>query len=159
MLTFTNVILFISLNMINVILGTIRSIITVKGTRFQSAIINAVFFTFYVVVIKTISEMNLLITVPITFCTNMIGVYIADWLLKLFKKDRLWRITCRIKNNQTEYFRICKELKENEIEFDILFDENTIRFDVISQNQKVSKQLKEIFRDNITYVIEIEKSL
>lgn len=156
---FFTISIFFILSLINVILSTIKSIITVKGTAFQSALINAMFYGFYTIIIKQISDTNLFITIPIIILTNFIGVYMANGLLKLFKKDKLWRITCQIKNSQTEYNRICKELKDNNIEFGIIIDTDIIRFDVLSENQKISKQLKTIFKDNLTYVIEIEKSL
>lgn len=156
---FFTISIFFILSLINVILSTIKSIITVKGTAFQSALINAMFYGFYTIIIKQISDTNLFITIPIIILTNFIGVYMANGLLKLFKKDKLWRITCQIKNSQTEYNRICKELKDNNIEFGIIIDTDIIRFDVLSENQKISKQLKTIFKDYKTYVIEIEKSL
>ncbi len=157
MTTFITIAIFFTLSLVNVILSTIKSIITVKGTAFQSALSNAIFYGFYTLIIKYIANTNLIITVPIIILTNFIGVYIANWLLKLLKKDRLWRVTCVITNvTQNEYNNLIEELRKYNFEFSCI-DEDFI--DIISNTQQESKILKELLKGYKTYVIEIEKSL
>lgn len=151
------IIIFFVIQMINVIMGTIRSITTVKGSTSSSAIINAIFFGFYAIAIKQISEIDLTITIPIIIITNMIGVYIANWILKTVKKDKIWRISCYTTNIEEEaYHELIQAIEHNGFEYTAV-DDNFI--DIISYTQKDSKLLKLLLKDYKTYVIEIEKSL
>lgn len=155
----STIVIFFIISLINVVFGTIKSIVTVKGTTFSAAIINAVFFGFYALVVKQISETDLIITVPIIIITNFIGVYLANWILTKLKKDKIWRITANIPNFKEEYQKICFALSKEQFDYQITMQENRIVFDLFSKNQKESKIIKEIFKDYPTYVVEIEKSL
>lgn len=77
----TGVILFIVFQFINVIISTIKSILTVNGSRMTAAVINAVSYTFYAVVTKMLTEQPFEVVIPVTFLTNLIGVYVAKWIL------------------------------------------------------------------------------
>lgn len=155
----STIIVFFIISLINVVFGTIKSIVTVKGTTFSAAIINAVFFGFYALVVKQISETDLIITIPIIIITNFIGVYLANWILAKLKKDKIWRITANIPNFKETYQKTCSALSKEQFDYQITVQENRIVFDLFSKNQKESKIIKEIFKGYPTYVVEIEKSL
>ena len=86
----TATIMFVGLSLINVVLGTMRSILTIKSTRFVAACINAVSFTFYNVVVKMLTGYDMVTVAVVTFAANMAGVYIATWILAKAKKDKIW---------------------------------------------------------------------
>ena len=88
--------IFLGSSILNVILNTIKSIVTVKGSTHVAAIANAITFGFYVFIVKMIADVDLIISIPLTMIANIIGVYIAKWILNLFKKDKVWRISCTI---------------------------------------------------------------
>lgn len=97
------IILFIVLQLVNVVLQTLKSIITVKGTATQSALMNALAYGVYtVIVVFTAGEftgnylIDLGIKIAVTMGTNLIGVYISAWILKRFKKDKLWKVESTI---------------------------------------------------------------
>lgn len=75
----TDLLIFIILNLINVILQTFKAIITVNGTAKQSAVINAVTFGVYnVLLVYMVNDnINLLTRVIIVAIANYIGVYIV----------------------------------------------------------------------------------
>lgn len=83
---------FIIMNLINVVLGTARSVLTVRASARTACIINAISFTFSAGIIKSISGQNLWIVLATTFVTNLIGVNIALFLVRKFSKDKLWKI-------------------------------------------------------------------
>ena len=85
----TGVILFIVFQFINVIISTIKSILTVNGSRMTAAVINAVSYTFYAVVTKMLTEQPFEVVIPVTFLTNLIGVYVAKWILDKTRKEKL----------------------------------------------------------------------
>lgn len=87
-----NIIIFFVLQLLNVILGTMRSVLTVKASKHVSAIFNAVSYTFYSGIVKLMTNQSMLIVLTATFVTNIIGVYVANFILEKCRKDRLWKI-------------------------------------------------------------------
>ena len=63
---------FFGSSIINVILNTIKSIVTIKGSTRAAAIMNAVTFGFYTIIVKQISDFEV-VTVPITIFANLFG--------------------------------------------------------------------------------------
>lgn len=87
------IVLFIILNVINVLVQTAKSIITIKGTKLQASLVNAVAFGFYtIVVVYMVSDIPLMLKVLIVAITNFFGVYIVKWIEEKKTKDRLWKI-------------------------------------------------------------------
>ncbi|MDD4876562.1 MAG: hypothetical protein PHQ86_05505 [Dehalococcoidales bacterium] len=156
---------FFGSSILNVILNTIKSIVTVKGSTHVAAIMNAITFGFYTIVVKMIADVDLVISVPLTMIANLIGVYIAKGILNLVKKDKLWRISCTVskkKKIDSETFR--EYFKKYNIEYTIIpindYKDGYL-IDIFSNSQGESALIKEIItKNNIKYtVIEIEKSL
>jgi len=85
--------LFVLFNLINVVLQTLKSILTVKSTPNVASVINAITFGFYVIVIKQLANFDMFTTVAITILANLVGVRIATFLVAKFTKDQLWKIT------------------------------------------------------------------
>ena len=73
-----NVGLFFGLQLVNVVLSTMRSILTVKASKHVAAIMNAISYTFYSAVVKLITSQDMYVVCAVTFVTNIIGVYIAQ---------------------------------------------------------------------------------
>lgn len=154
--------LFFILNLINVILGTMRSILTVKSTPFVSMLINTVSYTFYAGIVKLVSGQDMVVVLVTTALTNIIGVYIARFVLDKFKRDRLWRITATlVKGRRTDSAQIINELKKYNIEYNMNDIGRSIVFDIFSKTQGESALLKEILnKPDVKYhVIEIDKTL
>lgn len=156
-----SIVLFFVLNLINVILGTMRSILTVKSTPFVSMVINTVSYTFYSGVVKLVSGQDMAVVLITTALTNIIGVYIAQFILNKIKKDKLWRITATVKYNKNK--DIANALEQYNISYnEQATDENkTAIFDIFSKTQGESALIKELLvKNNAKYhVIEIEKTL
>lgn len=110
--------LFVIIQLINVVLSTIKSILTVSGSRWTAAIINAISYTFGAVVTKLITEQNVSIVITVTLFTNIIGVYFAKWILDKTKKERLWSIVSTIKSDDKD--KIETELLRRGIQFTLV---------------------------------------
>ena len=80
--------LFFLLQLINVILSTMRSILTINAKPSVAAIFNAISYTFYNVIVKLITSQDMAIIMTVTFLTNLLGVYIAKFVLNKLSKDR-----------------------------------------------------------------------
>ncbi len=87
------IIIFFVLQLINVILNTLKTLIMSKtDSKHAAAAINAITFAFYTTVVQQIGRLDLMVTIPVTAVTNIIGVYLSYWILAKFRKDQLWKI-------------------------------------------------------------------
>lgn len=97
--TLTVIGIFTALQVINVVLNTAKTLIMARTDNpHTSALINAVTFGFYTVVVKQIATLDLLMTTIVVIVTNVIGVYLTYWIANRLKKDSLWKIEIYCKN-------------------------------------------------------------
>ena len=95
-------IIFIGLSILNVILNTIKSIVTVNGGKQSAAIINAItFFVYTYVIIYTNCELPMFLKAVITAVTNYIGVYVVKLIEEKSRKDKLWKVEATIPKEYT----------------------------------------------------------
>lgn len=142
---FATIIFFIC-SLINVMLSTLKTILTVKASKGVATIINAITYGFYAIVVKQLASLDLITTVTVTIITNIIGVYISMWLLEKTKKDCLWKISVTTKDNT---------LVEKLEKFSISYVMNPVQYkkqtyyniDVFSENQKDSSIIENILKE------------
>ena len=152
------IIMFAVCSLVNVILSTIKSVLTVKGSKGIATVINAITYGFYTLVVKQMANVGYFEAVLITVVTNIIGVYFSLWLLEKMKKDKLWRITVNAKNEK-QLDRIAKELGKYNIGYTLI--SGCFNIDIYSYTQKDSSIVKKIIEENnVKYFIQtMEKSL
>lgn len=142
---FATIVFFIC-SLINVMLSTLKTILTVKASKGVATIINAITYGFYAIVVKQLASLDLITTVTVTILTNIIGVYVSMWLLEKTKKDCLWKISITTKNNT---------LVEKLEKFSISYVMNPVQYkkqtyyniDVFSENQKDSAIIENILKE------------
>jgi len=158
------IIIFIIVNLINVMLSTMKSILTIKSTRIVASLFNALSYGFYALIIKSMANYDITSVVIITIVANLVGVYSSMWILDKFKKDKLWKVTVIPQKQDTN------GLRKNLLSYELGFNEypiitkygNTIAFDIFTNSQKESATLKGIlsFYENVKYhIAEIGKGL
>ena len=160
----TTIIIFFIITLVNVILSTVKSILTVKASRKVAALINAIAYGFYAMVVKQMATVSTSTVVIVTVLCNLIGVYFSMWLLEKFKKDVLWKITVIPKIDAADALKA--KLIENGLGFNF-YPINTkygsqIGFDIFSATQEESKIIKDILQEvgMIKYhILEIDKQL
>ena len=156
------IIVFTICQLVNVALNTAKTIIMHKEEKISSAIINAITYGFYaIIVVMTASALPLWITIIITIITNLIGVYGSMWLLDRFKKDSLWEITATIEDDNSKVDFLCHHFTATEkIKFNIIktWDNKELIFHIYSDNQKQSAYIKH-FLDlvNAKYIVHEER--
>ena len=142
---FATIVFFIC-SLINVMLSTLKTILTVKASKGVATIINAITYGFYAIVVKQLASLDLITTVTVTIVTNIIGVYVSMWLLEETKKDCLWKISVTTKDNT---------LVEKLEKFSISYVMNPVQYkkqtyyniDVFSENQKDSSIIENILKE------------
>lgn len=85
--------LFVVLNVVNVVIQTIKSLATVKCGKGLAAIINALAYGFYtIVVVYMVCELPLWLKVVVVGLCNLVGVFVVKWGEELARKDKLWKV-------------------------------------------------------------------
>ena len=154
------IIIFTVCSLVNVILSTMKTILTVRSTKVVASIINAVTYGFYAIVVKQLASLDLTVTVIVTIATNLIGVYLSMWLMDKMKKDCLWKISVTTKNKS-----IAKKIENFDIEYTMspiqYKNETYYSIEIFSKNQKDSSIIKNILNEyKVKYnVTEITKTL
>lgn len=95
------ILLFIICTTINVILNTVKSIVTVKGGKTLAAAVNAICFGFYtyIIILTANSDITTLWKIIITAACNFIGVYGVKLTEEKMRKDKMWKIEMTIVDN------------------------------------------------------------
>lgn len=155
-------ILFLVCQFINVALNTIKTIIMHREEKISSAIINAITYGFYtIIVVMTASELPLWLTMVITIITNLIGVYVSMLILEKFKKDSLWEIVATVQNFNNEKCYLIAKFSEENISYNWFTTDNNPTeyiFHIYSKSQKESAIIKkELNSVNAKYIVHEER--
>lgn len=136
-------ILFILIQLLTTIISTIKSITTVNSGKTVAAIVNAISYTFGAVVTKFITKQSIEIIIPVTFLSNLIGVYIGKLIMEKTKKERLWVFNATVKTIESDFVET--DLLNHNIQYTILKAKNRRDFFTIFSNSKgESKLIEEI---------------
>ena len=90
----TAFIIFVVCTFANVVLSTIKSLMTIKGGKVNAAIWNALSFGLYsyIVIMTANAPITTVEKVVITIICNLIGVYGVKCVEERLRKDKLWKI-------------------------------------------------------------------
>ena len=134
---------FIILNILNVIIQTVKSIATVKCGKTAAAIINAVAYGLYTVVtVYMMCELELWLKALIVALANLVGVYVVKLFEEKARKDKLWLVKITIPKEKTEQVKSFLE-KEN-IPFSYYNITKYFVFDTYCENQNQTKKVLNI---------------
>lgn len=93
--------IFIALNIVNVVIQTVKSIATIKCGKGMAAIINAVAYGLYtIVVVYMMCDLSLWLKALIIGMANLVGVYVVKLLEEKSRKDKLWKVEATVKGLQ-----------------------------------------------------------
>ena len=139
------IILFIILQVINVILSTIKSIVMIKGSKWGAIIANTVYFGVYTAVLKQISAIdNLALLVIITMLANFFGTWVGIVITDKLRKADLWIVKTVIRIGYAkDYKKALNEAGIKYISYQTTWDEYTA-IDIFSESRTQSKKIKEI---------------
>ena len=152
-------ILFIVLNVVNVIIQTVKTIATIKCGKAMAALVNAVAYGLYtVVLVYTVCDLPLWLKVIVVGVANLIGVYVVKLFEEKSKKEKLWKVEATVKPFEAEAIKNC--CKEEKIPYSYIDIEKYILFNFYCSTQKESALIREILnRHNAKYFVSETKSL
>lgn len=91
-------VIFVALTITNVVLSTIKSIVTVNGGKWSAAAMNALTYGVYtVVIIYTMCDLPTVLKAFVTAGCNFLGVFIVKLIEEKKRKDRLWKVEFTVK--------------------------------------------------------------
>lgn len=153
-------IIFIILNIFNVILQTVKSICTVKCGKTVAAIVNAVAFGLYtVVIVFTNADLPLIQKVLVVALSNLIGVYIVKWIEEKKRKEMLWKVEFTVLEKNTSSVANLLDLAHIPNNYIENVGKYTI-FNAYCATQKQSESVKEIIKEyNAKYFVSETKKL
>ena len=93
-------ILFLIATAINVTLSTIRSLVTIKGTKLSAAVINAITYGFYtyIIILTNGDGLSTLAKMLITAVCNFVCVYLVKWIDEKRTPEKMWKIEIAFPN-------------------------------------------------------------
>ena len=153
-------IVFIVLNVINVVLQTIKSIATVVCGKWVASIVNAITFGFYtiVVVFMTADGLGLFWKALIIGIANLVGVYAVKYFEEKNRKDRLWKVESTVRFTQITI--LDRELKEAKIPHNYITAGEWGIFNCYCKTQSESLAVKEILaKYHAKYFVSESKAL
>ena len=96
-------VLFIVMNIVNVVIQTIKSIATIKCGKTAAAIVNAVAYGLYTyIVVLTMCDLPLLAKCLIVAGANFVGVYVVKLFEEKARKDKVWLVKMTIPTEHAE---------------------------------------------------------
>lgn len=135
---------FVALNIINVIIQTVKSICTVKCGKGVAALVNALAYGLYTIVtVYMLCELDLWLKAGVVAICNLIGVWVVKWAEEKARKDKLWKVEMTVRGFYTQ--KLANALDDLDIPYNYI--ENVGKysiFNVYCATQKQSATVKGI---------------
>ena len=133
---------FIILNIINVIMQTVKTIATLKCGKGVAAVVNAITFALYTVVtVYMMCDLPLLWKAGIVGLCNLVGVWVVKFFEEKVRKDRLWKI-------EATFDKDCLDIIHNSVGISHSYIDigNKVIFNFYTENQRQSLIVKDIIQ-------------
>ena len=142
-------VLFIILNIANVIIQTIKSIATIRCGKVVAALVNATAYGLYtVVIVYTVCEIPLWQKVLVVALANLIGVYIVKLIEQKIEKTKLWKIEANFQaENETEVLKIKQNFDSNNISCNYILVGSNVIFNLYCYTKEETKIARGIIKE------------
>lgn len=152
-------ILFVIMNVLNVIIQTVKSICTIKCGKAVAAVVNAVAYGLYTyIVVLTMCDLPLLAKCLIVAGANFVGVYVVKLIEEKARKDKLWKVEATVPVEVAE--KVKHDLRANCLPHNYIDIEKYYLFNVYCENQEQSKVAKVVLDYyNAKYFVSESKTL
>ena len=137
------IIIFVLLNIANVIIQTVKSIATIKCGKTMAAIINAVAYGLYtVVVVYTVCDLPLWFKVVVVAVANLIGVFVVKLFEEKGRKDKLWKVEATIRFKDFDDFKTAVDSLR--IPYNYFCIKKYYLFNFYAETQEQSRMIKKV---------------
>jgi uncharacterized protein YebE (UPF0316 family) len=152
--------LFIVLNVLNVIIQTVKSIATIKCGKWMASVVNAVAYGLYtIVVVYTVCDLNLWLKVGVVAVANLIGVFFVKLFEEKARKDKLWKVEATVSPDKV--VDISRALEQGKVPYNCFSTSGEHRiFNIFCSTQKESMLVKKLLDfHNAKYFVSESKTL
>ena len=152
-------ILFIVMNGLNVITQTVKRICTIKCGKVVAAIVNAVAYGLYtIVLVYTMCDLPLMWKASIVALCNFIGVYVVKLIEEKARKDKLWKVEMTLPPEHAEKVHAMLQLVG--VPHNYINIEKYVLFNCYCATQAESARVKTIANDfEAKYFVSESKTL
>ena len=139
-------VLFVVMNILNVIIQTIKSIATIKCGKVAAAIVNAVAYGLYTyIVVLTMCDLPLMWKCIIVALANFVGVYVVKLFEEKARKDKLWKVECTVPAEWSKKIMLTMDTDIPTIPYNYIDIGKYYIFNFYCETQTQSKALKDYF--------------
>ena len=133
---------FVGLSIVNVVFSTIRSIVTINGSKAVASLISGGYFAFYnIMMIYTVADFPMWQKCVITFVCNVVGVFLVKWGEEKARKDKLWKVEATVNEPYKE--SLIDALKKANLPFNYIEGVGKyVLFNIYCPTQEESKAVK-----------------
>lgn len=153
--------IFVVLNVVNVIIQTVKSIATIKCGKVSAAVINAVAYGLYtIVLVYTVCDLNLWLKAGVVAVANLVGVFVVKTIEEKARRDKLWEVRATVKGGD-DAIALYKDLIPTKISFNHFVTTNgDVIYNIYCPTQKESTVVKYILaKHNAKYFVSESKTL
>lgn len=152
-------IVFILLNIANVIIQTIKSIATVKCGKTIAATVNAVAYGLYTIVtVYMLCDLPLASKAIIVAVCNLVGVWVVKYFEEKARKDKLWKVEVTIPAEQAE--QMVEDCKYYNFTYNYVNIEKYFLFNFYCPTQQDSVNVKKLLQSyDAKYFVTESKNL
>ena len=141
------ILIFTLATIVNVTLSTIRSICTIKGGKWISAITNAICYGFYPLIVMLTAQgtVEIIVNMAITALANFVCVYIIKLVEEKARKDKLWKVEATVSADKAE--EVKWHFEHRNIPHNYIDIGEYVIFNAYCQYQSESAKVKEILNE------------
>lgn len=140
-------IFFIIATALNVILQTIKSLLTIKAGKTVAAFMNALAYGYYtyIIILTTNDNISTFAKMIITASCNFLGVWIVKYFEEKLKKEKLWKIEFTVKKDNK--IIVIQKLHNDNISFNYIDNvgEYTI-FNCFAATKEETRKINDIIK-------------
>ena len=154
------IISYILFNVLNVIIQTVKSIVTIKCNKYIASIVNAIAYGLYTyIIILTSIDIELWIKILVVAIANLVGVFAVKAIEEKKRKSMLWKIEFTVTGNLTQIIDELLKLARVPHSYIDKVGKYTI-FNAYCATEKESESVKEIIKKyNAKYFVSETKIL
>lgn len=136
-------IMFCVLNVLNVIIQTVKSLATVKCGKVVASVVNAIAYGLYtIVLVYTMCDLPLFTKAIVVAIANLIGVYVVKYFEEKARKDKLWLVKVTIPKAEKDI--AIELLARKNIPFSYVDIQKYVVFDCYCETQNDTKEVLEM---------------
>lgn len=138
---------FVVLNILNVVVQTIKSLVTNKCGKEIASLVNAVAYGLYqVILVYSVCDLPLWSKVIVVALANLVGVYVVKLGEEKIQKDKLWLVKITVPNSNLT--KVKEELNQRSIPFTYYDVKKYGIFDTFCSTKEETLVVMEICKNN-----------